>query len=650
MCGIIGAIDLERLAAAAPWQGSELDAFARARDGMIHRGPDGAGIWHEPGVLFGHRRLAILDLSPGGYQPMISAAGSALTFNGEIYNYIELRSQLEGCGCVFRSSSDTEVLLQALETWGLRDTLARIRGMYAFAWWEPAARTLHLARDPIGKKPLYVWKAGRRIAFSSALVPLTEWLRWEGVSFDVDPVAIEHFLAGGYIEAPRTVFVQVSKLAAGCALSFGPEGVQEHAARPLPFARQHEPLNGANLDHLDGLLQQSVARRLRSDVPVATFLSGGLDSSLVTALAAKAHPGITAYTVRTEGRNQDEFAVAQRVARQTGVRHAVLDVELQHLDRLPELVRHYGEPFGDASALPTWLISQEAGRSHRVILTGDGGDEVQGGYPGAKLFAIRHLLHDHLHLPTLGLLPQALQAGATALGAGREGSLRAWHFRWLRLNADAPEAAAAQRDDLDRLEGLFQPSLRGALRAEGWHATVARHFRALRAEDELDRALGLDFSLYLPEDLCVKVDVASMAHAVETRAPLLDLDFTDACWQIRPLDRVRPWESKRIVRALLARHLPADCVLGRKQGFSIPLTQWMQDPVVQAQIEDGCRRGLPGLDFLDGAAILKTLEERQKAGQDNGVLAWRLLFLGEWARQVMAAPHAAASSGLRAGW
>jgi len=650
MCGIIGIIDLERADHAAPWRADELDVFTHARDAMVHRGPDGAGLWHEPGVLLGHRRLAIIDLSAGGHQPMRSGSGSALTFNGEIYNYLELRDLLIAAGRVFHSTSDTEVLLCALEAWGLAETLQRIRGMYAFAWWNAAERTLHLARDPIGKKPLYVWQQGPRLVFSSAILPLAQWLRAQGRTLDVDPVAVEHFLAGGYIAAPRTIFDEVHKLVAGGSLTFGPQGTQHHAPRPLPFAARPEKLGPSTLDHLDGLLQQSIARRLRSDVPVATFLSGGLDSSLVTALAAKAHPGITAFTVRTAGRNEDEFAIARRVAKVTGVRHCVLDVDLQHLDRLPALVRHYGEPFGDSSALPTYLISQEAGRTHRVILTGDGGDEVQGGYPGAQMFALRHLLHDHLHIPTLGLLPKTLQDEAARLGAGKEGSLRTLHFRWLRLNAAPAEAAAVQRDDLDRLEGLFQPELLGALRKYGWRQTVAQRYRDLRAEDELDRALGLDFSLYLPEDLCVKVDVASMAHSVETRAPLLDLDFTDACWQVRAFDRVRPWQSKRIVRGLLARHLPADCGLGRKQGFSIPVAQWMQDPVVQAQIEDGCRRGLPGLGCLDGAAILQTLENRQRAGQDNGVLLWRLLFLTEWSRQVMTAPHAAASSGLRTGW
>lgn len=628
MCGIFGVIDLARAAVGRSWDPAELDLVAAARDAMRHRGPDGAGLWHAPGVVLAHRRLAILDLSPTGHQPMVSPRGSVLTFNGEIYNYVELRDELIRDGCAFHSSSDTEVLLAALDAWGLRRTLARIRGMYAFAWWDGAA--LHLARDPIGKKPLYWWHKGPRLAFSSTLQPLAHWLRGQGVALSVDPVAVEHHLAGGYIEAPRTIYNEVAKLAAGAALTVSQNGLQHHAPRAIPFAHPGRRIDGATLDTLDGLLQQAVQRRLRSDVPVATFLSGGLDSSLVTAIAARAHPGITAYTVRTAGRNQDEFELACRVAKVTGVQHRVLEVQAASLDLLPQLVRHHGEPFGDSSALPTWLIAEQAGREHRVVLTGDGGDEVQGGYSGAKLFALRQLLHDRLHLPTL---PDGAARPLDAAVARLPGRWADLDFKALRLLARGDTALAVQRDGLHRLHSWFAAELRPVLARDGWSAEVQRRAAALAAGDELDRALGVDFGLYLPEDLCVKVDVAAMAHAVETRSPLLDVDFTDACWQVRAFDRVRPWQTKRLVRALLARHLPADCVLGRKQGFSIPLDAWLQAPEVQARIEQGCRAGLPGMPWLDGAAILRTLAQRTQRGEPNGVLLWRLLFLQEWAAQ-----------------
>ncbi|MFZ4578895.1 MAG: asparagine synthase (glutamine-hydrolyzing) [Myxococcota bacterium] len=631
MCGILGLLDEERRSAGAPWPDSDLREAEQARDEMVHRGPDGSGLWHIPGLIFAHRRLAILDLSPGGHQPMLAPSGGALTFNGEIYNYLELKEELARAGSSFRSTGDTEVLLTALETWGLDTTLARLRGMFAFAWWDARTQVLHLARDPIGKKPLYYAVDGGRIAFASELRPLARWLRRLGVPLEVDPVAIEHHLAGGYIPAPRTVWKQVSKLAAGQDVRFQGGVLSVHKPRGLPAVPAPLSLTKTGLDHLDALLQTAVERRLRSDVPVATFLSGGLDSTLVTAVAARLQPGITAYTVRTAGRNLDELDVARRVARHTGVRHVELEVDTAQLDRLPELVRHYGEPFGDSSALPMLLIAELAGREHRVVLTGDGGDEVQGGYSSGRLFALRRLLHEDLRIPTL-----AAAARLGTAGAGRGGRLHALRFTAMRLLASAADAASAQHDDLHALHDLFDPGLRPLLATQGWKRLMRERFLALPASDELDRMLRLDFALYLPEDLCVKVDVASMARSVETRSPLLDMDFVLASAQIRAADRVRPWESKRVIRGLLHRHLPADCVLGRKQGFSIPLDHWMGGDEAVDRIADRYRNGLPGLPFLNGPAVGETLRRRRARGQDNGVLLWRLRFLADWAEDMRA--------------
>jgi len=636
MCGISGRIDLARHAAGTPWTQTEVHQAEQARDAMAHRGPDGSGLWQAPGVLLGHRRLAILDLSPGGQQPMLSASGTVLTFNGEIYNYLELREELALAGCTFRSTSDTEVLLAALDTWGLTATLPRLRGMYAFAWWQPDAARLDLARDPVGKKPLYYWADGDKLLFSSTLTALAGWLRALGVSLSADPVAIEHHLAAGYIPAPRTGFAEVRKLAAGESLALqapmspgqtaaGGVILRLQPAPPIAFADQPRALDSAGLDHLDALLQRAVARRLRSDVPVATFLSGGLDSSLVTALAARAQPGITAYTVRTPGRNDDEFQAACRVAQVTGVAHEVLELGTPQLDLLPQLAAHHGEPFGDSSAVPTWLIAALAGRRHRVVLTGDGGDEVQGGYSGARLFAVRQVIHDRLHVPHLPDVP--MLSNRLAQVGERSGRAGALAFKALRLLGAGGLAISAQRDGLHHLHHLFAPELRPLLAREGWQALVRRRFAALAAKDELDRALGIDFSLYLPEDLCVKVDVASMAHAVETRAPLLDRDFTDASWQVRAQDRVRPHQSKRIIRALVDRHLPQGTVLKRKQGFTAPIDRWLLDASTLRLLTERYRAGLPGLDFLDGAALATLLRERA----DDSTLRWRLLFLAAWA-------------------
>ena len=625
MCGIVGIVDFDRVQARVPWTDDTLADVTTLRDGLTHRGPDSAGLWDAPGVVLGHRRLAIVDLSPGGHQPMVGVDGGVITFNGEIYNYIELKRELGGY--TFRSSSDTEVLLAAFGTWGVPETMQRARGMAAFGYWQPSQRTLWLGRDAIGKKPLFVWRHGPRLAFASELWPLVQWLHRAGVSLDVDPVAIEHFLAAGYIPAPRTVFAQIRKLQAGEILRCDATGNHPQAIRPVPFARDPRPLDARAVADLDALLEQAVVRRLRADVPVATFLSGGLDSTLVTAVAAQLHPGLTAYTVRTGDGNEDELEIARRVAQRTGVRHEILDLGPGDLSVLPELVRHYGEPFGDSSALPTWRVSEAAGRHHRVVLTGDGGDEVQGGYPRSQLFALRHWVHDRLHVPEVPHLREHL---GLPRQTGAQGRVEDAIFRAFRVLSPGAQAAAAQRDQLTHLHHLFAPDLAPTLESHGWQSLVRSRFAALPAASELDRALGLEFTLYLPEDLNMKVDVASMAHAVETRAPLLDLDFTDASWQIRPQDRVRPRQTKRIIRALLAKRLPADCVLPGKRGFAAPVGQWLGTKSMRGTLESRLRAGLPGLPWLDGPAAADELNRRYASGAEVGALAWRLLWLTEW--------------------
>ncbi len=624
MCGISGFVDFQRLVGNAPWQPADLHLAEQLRDGMAQRGPDGAGQWHVPGVILSQRRLAILDLSPDGAQPMIGHDGAALTFNGEIYNYIELRAELQKLGCTFRSTGDTEVLLAALQTWGPDATLPKLRGMFAFAYWNAADHCLFLARDPIGKKPLYIWHNGAQLAFASSLWPLTGWLRAQHHALTIDPVAIEHHLAGGYIAAPRTVFCEVQKLRAGEAWRVDAQGVHRRPIEPVPFAEPGERLEASTLDQLEFLLQRAVERRLRSDVPVATFLSGGIDSSLITAMAARLHPGITAYTVRTGDGQEDELEMARRVAKHTGVKHEVLDIGHAELDLVPTLVRHYGEPFGDSSALPTWLIAHKAGAHHRVVLTGDGGDEVQGGYPRTQMFALRHLIHDVAHVPHVPLPSE--NPGLT----GRAASL--W-FRGYRLITPGAAAITAQADGLHHLHAWFAPDVRRRLAEDGWQAQVARTFAAFATHNQLDRCLALEFRLYLPEDLNVKVDVATMGHAVEARAPLLDRDFTDACWQVRAHDRVRPWQTKRILRALLARRLPPEAQIQRKQGFSVPMARWMADGDRQQALAGRLRAGLPGLPWFDGEAAAAGFLARARAGQDVGTLGFRLLWLAEWAEQ-----------------
>lgn len=627
MCGIFGVLDRRRQGHGAAWTDTELAAFDGARDAMAHRGPDGAGTWSAPGILLGHRRLAILDLSDSATQPMRHAGGSLLTFNGEIYNYLELRQDLAAVGVSVASSGDTEVLLAALATWGPEQTLRRVRGMYAFAWYDPQSRDLWLARDPIGKKPLYVADDGEQLVFSSTLESILLWRRAQGArALAIDPVAVEHFLACGYISAPRTIFAGVEKLQAHQWRRIGPKGTTTGRFQPVPFADgAGARLGPATLDGLHEKFDQAIERRLRSDVPVATFLSGGLDSSLVTAAAARHHGDrLVAYTVLTGHGNDDELAIARGVAAHVGAEHRLLEFDALKLDRFDELVRHWGEPFGDSSALPSFLIAEAAGREHRVILTGDGGDEVQGGYRPAQLFALRRLLHDRLRLPQLPLTAAPRPRRRRHLGAIR--------FRLRRLLTTGVQAVGMSVEASQCLAPIFTPSARHALAGRGWREELQGHFNAMPTSDELDRALALDFSVYLAEDLMVKVDVACMAHAVEARAPLLDLDFTDACWGIRPFDRVRPWQRKRVVRALAERFLPDELLIKRKQGFSIPVERLMESAEIRQEVSQAALAGHPLLDgVLDGAGLEAELQRQWREGLEPGVFTWRLRWLQRWA-------------------
>jgi asparagine synthase (glutamine-hydrolysing) len=639
VCGLFGALDFGRLAAGAPWNPAQRRRFDALRDRLAHRGPDGASTWSSPGVLMGHRRLAILDLTDAASQPMVSPAGTVLILNGEIYNYIELRERLAlEKNAHFASSGDTAVLLEALDRWGLERTLAEVRGMFAFAAWRPAERQLWLARDPVGKKPLFVGRHGDALAFGSAMEPVLAWLVEAGLDARVDVAAVDHVLACGWVPAPRTGILGVEKLEAGTRRVVHGDGrVVTERHWTIPFQLKGRALDRTRKEALAGLFEQAISRRLRSDVPVATLLSGGLDSALVTAAASRSYNGLVAYTVRTRDNNEDEFKLACDITRHLGVDHRVVETEPVKASHVERLISQYGEPFCDSSALPTAAICAEAGRDHRVVLTGDGGDEVQGGYTGARLFALRALLWagdgplaarlDGLR----GRLGKLIDDPMCRLDA-RIGSLR---FRLLRLLAPVAQAMIVRNDGLELASEFLRPEARHSLGRLDWPRWVEEYVATTRAAGGLDTQLGFDFGFYLADDLNVKVDVAAMASSVETRAPLLDVDFVAACWGIRPFDRVRPWARKRIVADLARRYLPRDLVIRRKQGFSVPMGHWLETPEMDGRLREMLHAPARRLaEVIDTARISRTLTSTAAAGRSAADLRWRLLVLDEWARWI----------------
>lgn len=647
MCGIFGVVDHSRLSVGAAWTRAELRWFDSLRDRLYRRGPDGAATWSESGVLLGHRRLSILDLSEAGAQPMVSSSGTVLVFNGEIYNYVELRSDLEAAGATFRSSGDTVVLLEALDRWGLQRTLARIRGMYAFVAWRPVERQLWMARDPVGKKPLFIGRHRGAVVFGSAVDPVLAWLAASGYRPQLDPVAINHALATGWVPATRTGLTGIEKLAAGTCLVIDAAGAERRQVFwSIPFPTSRVSLDVPTEAKLVDLFEQAINRRLRSDVPVATLLSGGLDSSLVTAAACRGNPSIVAYTAHTRHDNDDEFRLAGRIARHLKIEQRVIDIDAAALDGLDTLVAHYGEAFCDSSALPTAAICRAAGQHHRVVLTGDGGDEVQGGYIGAQLFALRALLWQGDRLEAQ---PGSLRRRAFSLledGSRRlRGGLPAWQFRLLRLIASPLQVLTLRDDGLDGSAALLNAGARIALGDDEWQTWLRRRVFEMNPPSAIDAQLGLDFSTYLADDLNVKVDVAAMASSVETRAPLLDVDFVTACWGVKTLDRVRPWARKRIIRMLANRYLPSHLLIQRKQGFSVPVGRWLATTGAGAAVLADLESGSTGLEtVIDPREVLAVVDANRRTGRPSTELIWRLLVLSRWVRWVRA------NSADAAGW
>lgn len=546
MCGIVG------IAAATPVANRAW--VAAGRDRLAHRGPDGAGeFWSDDGrVGFGHRRLSIVDLSPGGHQPMASADSRlVITFNGEIYNHHDLRSQLQALGHAFRTTSDTEVILAAYRQWGA-DMLAHLNGMFALA---------RLARDRAGEKPLFVRAVAGELRFASELKAL---LADTSLPRRVAPAALDCYLAMGYVPGSLCMLEGFSKLPAGhvglFTLDDGRWQVRPYWSPP-PLAEPAPAASDAALvDELEALLQAAVQRQLQADVPVALLLSGGVDSSLITALAARSGSRIKTFTVgfRQHAR-YDESSHAALIASHFGTEHTLLQAGDVSPAILAELVRQYDEPMVDSSMIPTCLVSRQITRHCKVALGGDGGDELFGGYHSASRTEV---------------VPQPLRRGVARLSS-----------RWLPAGARGrtflDHWQADPQRELPMFAGLFDAPLRRRLmrRHAGWQlqAESIRRERVPQVSDAVQRVTRYDFANYMAEDILVKVDRASMLNSLEIRAPFLDRDVVEfAFGRVPSRLKAGPADRKRILRLQAGRLLPPQFDQQRKQGFGIPIDAWLR--------------------------------------------------------------------------
>jgi asparagine synthase (glutamine-hydrolysing) len=588
MCGIAGLV-----VGGTQMFAAELQAQAAAMSGALrHRGPDGDGVWVDAaaGVAFGHRRLAVIDLSPTGRQPMISAAGRlVITYNGEIYNYRKLRDELRRAGIRFVSDSDTEVLLEGCAHWGITATVRRLVGMFAFAVWDTTTRCLTLVRDRLGIKPLYYADLGSRFLFASELKGLVAAGDWSPA---LDRDALASYLRLGYVPAPLSIYRQAAKLPPGSILTLSvgkPASIAQYwNLREVAISGLTAPSTDSDdeaVGELDTLLRDAVARRMIADVPLGALLSGGIDSSTVAALmqAQSARP-VKTFSIGFREEGFDEAIHARRVARHLGSEHTELYVEPRHtMAVIPELAEMFDEPFADPSQIPTHLVSALTREHVTVALSGDGGDELFAGY-NRYLWAATLWRY-------LGGVPPALRR----LGASVALRLPARH--WDRLLALLPAGsllpqssdklrklaeilACTRPDDIyRRLVSQWQDP--AVLVLAGREAAGVFEDPAVAADIPgfTDRMQFLDSVTYLPDDILTKVDRASMYVALEARVPLLDHRVVEFAWRQPPHRKLHDGTGKWLLRRVLYRYVPQHLVDRPKMGFGVPIDRWLRGPL-----------------------------------------------------------------------
>ncbi|MEX2649895.1 MAG: XrtA/PEP-CTERM system amidotransferase [Alphaproteobacteria bacterium] len=628
MCGIVGIFDSRE---ARPIDRALL---GRMNDSLAHRGPDGEGLHVGPGIGLGQRRLAIIDIA-GGRQPIYNETGDVVVvFNGEIYNFQDVRAELERRGHRFATRSDTEVIVHGWEEWGPA-CVDRLRGMFAIALWDARHQMLFLARDRVGKKPLYYAPlADGRVLLGSELKAL---LLEPTLSRALDPTAVEDYLALGYVPDPKSIYASVRKLAPAHRLAW-------RRGRPEPTPERYwdvdfsatRPTSEADaVAALGAELAEAVRLRLIAEVPLGAFLSGGVDSSaVVTAMAALSAEPVETCSIAFGEAAYDESGYAEAVARRYGTRHHVRRVDIDDFDVIDRLATIYDEPFADSSAIPTYRVCGLARERVTVALSGDGGDEVFGGYARYRW----HVEENRAR----AWLPGALGRAGFGLGA------RLWPDgpgvpSALRLKPTLAQLAldpvtsyfrsVATIDDglRDRLVG---PVLRRELQGYRAIEAITGPMRRAPTDDDLARVQYTDMHTYLPGDILVKVDRASMAHSLEVRVPWLDHGLMAWAATLPRSLKLAGREGKVLLKRAMEPRLPHDLLYRRKMGFAVPLATWFRGPLANRLRAALTSRRLAETGFFDMAAVERLVDEHQTGASDRGGALWALMMFEAFLRQV----------------
>jgi asparagine synthase (glutamine-hydrolysing) len=594
-------------------------------DAMVHRGPDDHGYLSDGPCSLGHRRLSIIDLRPEGAQPMTNEDGSiAVIVNGEIYNFRELRRELEAKGHHFKSRSDSEVIVHLYEEEG-PSFLDRLRGMFALALWDRARRRLLLARDRFGKKPLFYHAASKGLAFASELAALAASGHFERRA-NID--AIDEFLCLQYVPSPSTAFEGVLKLPPGCRLicENGRIGEPERYFE-LRFDQTITGSLGELSERLRQHIDEAVRIRMVSDVPLGAFLSGGVDSSLIVAMMARrsSHP-VKTFAVGFTSKDFSELPYARMVAERYGTEHHEIVLEPEMSSVIPELVRHYGEPFADSSSLPTWYLCQYTRRGVTVALSGDGGDEAFAGYRRYGHSRTARLLR-RLPGPLPALLAKMIGNVPTPFaqqvrGFGRR-LMEPEHVRFLGLAAHIPQE--------DRM-ALYTDAMRERYADDRVALRFGELYATSTASDPVNRLLDLDIQTYLTDDILTKIDIASMAHSLEVRCPLVDQDLMVFAASLPGELKLHGLTTKRILREVARPLLPEKILTRPKQGFGLPVDRWMREDLAGMSHDVLLDRTARQRGIFQPAAI-ESLLRRHQRGEPRGDQIWALMMLELWYRE-----------------
>jgi len=618
MCGITGIFEFERHQPIP-------EAFVhRMNETIIHRGPDDEGIYTGPGVGLGFRRLSIIDVA-GGHQPIANEDGTLwVMLNGEIYNYPELRKELDGRGHKFATRSDTETIVHLYEEYG-EGCFARLRGMFAIALWDSRERKLLLARDRVGKKPLYYAANGRRILFGSELKSL---LAADDLPRDIDREALSDYFSFGYVPSPKTIYKSARKLRPGHYLVASANGLREVCYWDLCFGQTEDHSEEDWCERLRHELCEATRIRLMSEVPLGAFLSGGADSSSIVAMmAGLMKRPVTTCSIGFEEKEFDEAEYARRVAEQFHTDHYEQKIVPSAVDIVNKLAWHYDEPFADSSAIPTYYVSAVARQHVTVALGGDGGDENFAGY--------RRYRYDHLENRARSYAPLALRRAVFG-PLGNAYPALAWAPRVFRAKATFQSLARAPLEGYFNSISIFRPTEKPRLLSPDFRKTLGgydsidvlrQHYDRAGTDDLLSRIQYVDVKTYLTDDILAKVDRASMAVSLEVRAPLLDHHLMELAARMPSSLKLRGRTGKYIFKKAMSNLLPPEILHRRKQGFAVPLNRWFQGELREMAYDTIFSNGT---GILDHVYLKKIWQEHQKGTFDRSAYLWAVLMFRKW--------------------